>query len=121
LPTAWWPYDFPDFPDKNGSGSEITPGGILVRWINAESEQDVLRSLEDVPSEIWTAEQFSLSIGSAPLYLFDSAYSGAELDAADPLLIRLPSGDYSVFTARHTPDEETDLILHRLTLLPLSA
>ncbi len=39
------------------------PGGLLVRWIYAESDEEVLQSLTQVPDEIWVPEACTFQVG----------------------------------------------------------
>ena len=114
--TAWLPAGPP------GDEDSLAPGGMLVRWSYAESEEEVLRLLDEVPDSVWKAEDFVFEVGPAPLYLFGSAVPGNDLRLAEYLvdeylMIHLPPGRYSVATALYEPNESTALVLHKLDRL----
>lgn len=124
MATAWWPLA------TSGGGSEDV-AGLLVRWMYANSEEDVLRALRREPNITWADGGLTLRVGTAPLYLFDAAVAGEVLLRGEPLIeaentigavakrdyltLRLATGDYGVETAEYQPDAHTMLILHRLT------
>jgi hypothetical protein len=89
-------------------------GGILIRWMHANSEADVLSAIQHVPDELWHDDGLTLEVGSQPLYLFDSAFAGDDLAGDDHLLIHLPTGEYAIATAEYEPDRDTAVVLHRL-------
>ena len=107
--TAWWP----ELPGERG---------LLVRWLVAESEADVIRHLARVPEEIWSDDRVALVTDNERLYLFDSALAGREVMSegdAESLVICLRPGRFSVLTAHYMPDERTRLMLHRLSPEPV--
>jgi hypothetical protein len=96
-------------------------GGIFVRWICAESEDDVRRTLGAIPESAWESTPHRIEVAREGLIVFDSAYPGDALPPpADDVVpaswirIELPPGTYRVDTADHEPDDSTRLILHRL-------
>jgi hypothetical protein len=90
-------------------------GGILIRWVYANSEAEVIETLKHVPETVWQDTGLLLSVGCEPLYLLDAAYSGSELAGDAHMTVQLPSGKYPVATAEYEPDSHTSLVLHRLT------
>jgi hypothetical protein len=94
--------------------------GLIVRWMWAECEEDVLRAVRSVPENVWEATPHRLQVGEGDLLLFDSAYPGDDLpktgDGAEIPWLKLPvpRGTYEIDTADYQPDERTRLILHRL-------
>ncbi len=88
-------------------------GGCFVRWCCAPSADAVAALLSSLPSTGFEVEVSAFTISRGSLLLFDSAYSGEEMDGE--VGIDLPSGDYDVATRTWEPDEETSLVLHRLT------
>ncbi|QEH39075.1 hypothetical protein OJF2_76870 [Aquisphaera giovannonii] len=96
-------------------------GGLLVRWMYAEDEGEVLRAVRSIPESTWEATPHGIVASRAGVLLFDSAYPGDDLPtspgevASSPWLrLALPAGTYDVDTADHAPDEATRLILHRI-------
>jgi hypothetical protein len=95
-------------------------GGIIVRWVHAECEDDVIRALQGVPEDVWEPTPHLIHVSSGGLMVFDSAYAGDELPSTYVgeiipwLRIVIPRGTYEVNTADYQPDRQTHLILHRL-------
>ena len=108
MSTTWWP---------SGSlrnAGNLNSGGILVRWMYAESEDEVLRFLTEIPDDVWKTEDFVFDVGQKPLFLIDAAEAGNELRPDEYLMVHLPPGKYSVATALYEPDERTAVVLHKL-------
>ncbi len=95
--------------------SEGTAGGLLVRWMYADSEAEALRALQRVPETAWRDDGIVLEVGGEGLCLMDAATPRSELADDDHLTIHLPPGTYAFATAEHRPDSQTSLVLHRLT------
>lgn len=96
-------------------------GVLIVRWMYAESEEEVLRAAQSLPEDIWEAMSHQVYVGGGGLVLFDSAYPGDDLPstcddgASVPWMkVPVPMGTYEVDTADYQPDASTRLILHRL-------
>jgi len=95
-------------------------GGIFVRWIHAENEQDVVRAVRSVPESLWARFPDTFEVGIGGLLLLDSACQGDELRPPSAagifswMKLSVPKGTYQVYTADYQPDEWTHLILHRL-------
>src|SRR5260221_7899824 len=98
-----------------GESAEDDTSGVLIRWVYANSEAEVMEALTHVPETAWRDDGLLLSVGREPLYLLDAAYVGSELEGDDHLTIHLPPGRYSIATAEYAPDSQTSLLLHRLT------
>lgn len=92
-------------------------GGILIRWVCANSETDVISALEHGSEATWQDDGVVLRIGREPLYLLDAAYAGSQLEGDDYMTIHLPPGNYSIATTGYEPDRQTSLLVHRLTLI----
>ncbi len=92
-----------------------TYGGMLVRWMFAESEADLLRWLQAIPQGIFHRE-FRFSVERSPLVLFDSAFAGRNVmkQPAVYLSINLDPGTYEIETAIYQPDKQTCMVIHRL-------
>jgi hypothetical protein len=95
-------------------------GGIFVRWVHADQEEDVLRAVRAVPESLWNRFPETIEVGSGGLLLFDSACPSDDL--RPPLAegiyswmpVPVPSGIYEIDTADYEPDDHTRVILHRL-------
>lgn len=104
LSTAWW---------------EVSPTeGILVRWVYGVDDERVIDFLdhvdERVPDRRWKPNGLTFSVGTLPLYLFDTAWPGREVNQTEYLTCALEPGDYAVDTAVALPDADTEVLLHRL-------
>jgi hypothetical protein len=97
----------------------IEEGGLIVRWVHAERDADVLRAVPIVTQDLWAATRHRIHVGACGLLLFDSAYPGDELpsayvgEATPWLRIVIPKGTYEVDTAEYAPDQSIHLVLHR--------
>ncbi len=95
-------------------------GGVLVRWVAAESEEDVVAALGDLESAEWEPAGVSLEVTSGELVLFDAACARGNCgpDSAGSvgsLVIELEPGMYTFETAEYGSDDDTELLLHRLS------
>ncbi len=72
--------------DEPASTTYLPERQLSVRWICADSEDDVIRL---VPRAVETAdwEEAGIWTTSGPAQLFDSAYAGDELDDEQPLAV----------------------------------
>jgi Immunity protein 21 len=96
-------------------------GGVFVRWMYAENEDEVRRAVQSIPESIWEATPHSIEVARAGVLLFDSAYPGDDLPISlgdggtvPWLRLELPSGTYHVESADYSSDDSTRLILHLL-------
>jgi len=95
-------------------------GGLIVRWMWAECEEDVIQVIRSVPEDVWEAISHRFNVGEGDLLLFDSAYPGDDLPTTSAgtnvpwLRVSVPRGTYEIDTADYEPDQRTRLILHRL-------
>ena len=85
-------------------------GGLLVRWIRAESEGEVARHVEGRTFEPAGDDVALIEVRPGPLILFDAACPGYEVDA-DHIVIDLHPGRYMASAAKFDPDESTELVL----------
>ena len=98
----------------------ITDGWLIVRWVHAECEEDVVRAVQSIPEDVWAATPHRLQVDSGGLLLSDSAFPGDDLPSTSVegpfpwLRVPVPEGTYEIDTADYEPDEHTRLILHRL-------
>lgn len=88
-------------------------GGILVRWVYAEGDDQANAALASIPPDIDWEVAGTFTVAASPLELFDSAESGAE-PLGERLQIDLAPGDYKIARANYRPDAETWLQLVRL-------
>ena len=103
MATAWWP-------------SVDRLGGVLIRWRWANNVEAYGAALAQLASLRWSDASLALPVPTGCAVLFDSAYPGWEIEAS--LTLDLVPGAYGVETVEYVPDEETSLLLHRLTLRP---
>lgn len=93
---------------------ETDEGGILVRWFQADSEEELLTAVRNLDSPPETEEADFLQWTEGPLLLFDSACPGAEVEE-DRLVVDLPPGTYLVDAGRVELNETTAAVLVVLT------
>jgi hypothetical protein len=90
--------------------------GAFVRWIAAESEAELLDSVETaLASVVW--EETVVWDVPGPVVLFDSAYLGDEAEEGDHLRIGTAAGRYLVRAAQVTPRPRTTFCLVQLVAL----
>jgi hypothetical protein len=102
--TAWIPYH---------SGN----GGIVVRWVFGESEEEFLNWIDKIPESLFQAEG-AFNVKEPRLLLFDSAAAGCNV-ATRPeeyLSIELQPGRYQIRTAVFRPDKRSCMVVHSLEL-----
>jgi hypothetical protein len=88
-------------------------GGLLVRWVRAESEQEILHHLEGRSFETESDAVAMIEAHPGPLALFDAACPGGEIED-DKLVVDLHPGQYIVTAIGFEPDEQTSLMLVQL-------
>ncbi len=96
-------------------------GGVLVRWMHADDEEDLRRAVDVIPESIWKPTLHEVEVAQEGILVFDSAWPGDDLPPPEGgragflwIHIELPPGTYLVDTADYEPDSSTRLILHRL-------
>lgn len=95
---------------------------VFARWWCGESEEEVnqcLFRLHTAEIQEWK-KSLSFSIRSDKQLLFESIFSGIELDAQQEpnmLQTQLPKGVYEVWTSNWEPNEDTSLILHKFVFV----
>jgi hypothetical protein len=98
-------------------------GGIFVRWIHAENEEDVVQAVRSVPESLWERFPHTFDVGRAGLLLLDSACPSDDLrpppaeGISSWMAVPVPTGTYLVHTADYQPDDRTHVILNRLQLM----
>jgi len=107
MPTAWWP--------------ELDSGaGIIIRWRWAQDEQSALAAVRNSLRGNWSEGGPLFRVLSGSLVLFDSACPGVDIDCTRSgclLTIALGKGHYEIRTLFCEPDDQTAMILHRLSPL----
>lgn len=88
---------------------------LFVRKLAADSEEAALGALERA-MEIASWEVATYWEVQGPVVLFDSAFSAADVGSTSSLHINLAPGRYVVESAYVEPDDDTWLVLIRLTL-----
>ena len=104
--TSWWPY-----PEASG--------GLFVRWVWADDDDRVVKAIKVFSEELWQPANLNIEVVAGPLVLFDSVCSGSDPDCLRTgckIQLDLHSGVYSVSTANYRPNDDTWLIMHRLSL-----
>lgn len=104
MPTNWWPLP-------------TTEGGILVRWMFADNDHNVIQAVQNLSIGSFQPAELTFSVTCPTLVLFDSAFPGVDKDCGATLTITLKEGVYGISTLHYTPDQETSLVLHRLSPL----
>lgn len=85
-------------------------GGLLLRWVRADSEADVLRRIRGRSFEADGDDVAMIEVRPGPLLLFDAACPGYEVES-DRLVIDLHPGRYLASAVDFEPDESTQLIV----------
>ena len=88
---------------------------LFVRRVAADSEQSALAVVGQGLEEAEWEEPTDWDV-PGPVVLFDSAYSAEDLDSTGSLRIDLAPGRYRVESAYVEPDDDTWLVLIRLTV-----
>tara|TARA_R110002072_G_scaffold33030_9_gene100250 strand:+ start:2604 stop:3092 length:489 start_codon:yes stop_codon:yes gene_type:complete len=90
-------------------------GVLIVRWQWAEGESSVQNIIDTLTEEDFknSEEEIEYKSNDGSLLLFDSVLPGDEAEGLD---VNLSESNYLVTTICHAPNDETSLILHRLTL-----
>ena len=89
-------------------------GGLLARWIFAESDAAAEQALTRIPAELSWEPVGAFVVRSSPLRLIDSADGGSDL-ILPSARIEMQPGTYAVTWSRFAFDSETALLLVRLS------
>ena len=90
----------------------FSDGGLLVRWVFAESEEDLISSALNIPIDDYEDSGVSLRISSSSLVLF-AACESSEDELYSRIGFEMALGDYKILTCKHD-SEQLGLISHRL-------
>lgn len=83
---------------------------LLVRWIGADSEEQILNTLRKLNlDQPWIDTNVRIRFRSSELVLFDSVYAGNEV--TDSLIMNISPGNYRVSILSYQPNIQTDLLL----------
>lgn len=113
--TAWWPVT-----KNHSTAPDIV--GYLVRWIAADSEEEMRAAAiaaDQDKTVQWQNTGLSIRVSNQPIYLLDSAAPSSWLEDDDFLTIDLEPGVYEVATADHVPNPRTSMVLHRFSAIDL--
>jgi hypothetical protein len=88
-------------------------GGLIVRWVQGESERELLRHLENRAFETESDRSATIEAHPGPLVLFDAACPGCEIEE-DRLVVDVHPGQYVATAILVEPDERTSLVVIRL-------
>ncbi|MFJ6054881.1 immunity 21 family protein [Streptomyces sp. NPDC092307] len=105
--------------DEPASTTYLPEHGVFVRWVAAESEAELLGSVEAALEDAaWEDGQVWHVPG--PVVLFDSAWPGSEVEPDNHARVELTPGRYEVRAALARPNLDTEFQLVRLVqLLPV--
>ena len=89
-------------------------GGMMVRWVFAESVDELMHWLGKIPDAIFQTE-FLFHVEGPTLLLFDSGLAGRNVKSRpeEYISIELEPGLYEIETAVYKPDERTCMVVHR--------
>lgn len=101
-------------PDQLAWMSDDCGGGVIVKWIGAESDEQVLSGLRSVDLNEFDLSKIHFEVNESPLHLFDAAndFSSGKCDF---LQIEISPGIYSVSTKNFEPSSDLWLFLIRLS------
>lgn len=92
-------------------------GGILCRWMCAESDTEAESALEQAWSQQFVDTGLSLTVRDSAWLLTDCAIPGPKVKANEVLSFSLEHGKYNVQMCTYQPDAVTEFILVRLRLV----
>jgi hypothetical protein len=101
VPTTWLP---------------TSTGGMLVRWVSAESEAEVLRAAGSAGDATWTPTGARFATRAGEHVLFHAGLSGAGVEREN-VPIKLTSGTYDV-TSAMVGEHPVAVFVYRLTWRP---
>jgi hypothetical protein len=84
--------------------------GAFVRWIAADSEEELLDSVEGALASVVREETVTWDV-PGPVVLLDSACPGGEVHEDERLRVEMATGRYRVQAAEVTPGPRTTLCL----------
>ena len=90
--------------------------GAFIKWIGADSEEQVLSSIDKLQALVFTDLPIRFKVNSTQLVAFDSAHRLREL-GNNYIEFNLPTGDYRVSYVNYAPDDSLSLNVIRLRRL----
>jgi Immunity protein 21 len=94
-------------------------GGMLVRWITAQTEEEVLRAAASSVDSTWTPTGARFKTRAGDHVLFHAGLTGLDVDQEN-LPIKLMSGTYDV-TSAMVGEHPVSVFVYRLTWRPEKA
>jgi hypothetical protein len=91
----------------------LTDGGLLVRWVYADSEDALLVAAHSLPNDAYEDSGLSFLVGASPLVLL-AACESSEDKIYPRIEFEIPPGRYRILTSQYEADAGTSLICHRL-------
>lgn len=91
--------------------------GLLIKWIGADSDEQVQAALKDVDTESFEDFPLQIELAEPELFLFDSAWRLANI-GDNYLKLMLQPGRYAVSTLIYEPNDRVSLHLIRLKRIP---
>jgi len=91
----------------------LSDGGLLVRWVCADSEEELIAAAHVIPDSAYVDSGLFLHVGDSPLVLL-AACESVDDQIYPRFQFRLLPGEYSIVTSEYDADENTSLICHRL-------
>jgi hypothetical protein len=93
--------------------SDSTDIGLLVKWIGADSDEQVQAALQDVNMDSFEDFPFQIEVAEPTLFLFDSAWRLADI-GDNYLELKLQPGRYAISMLNYEPNDRVSLHLIRL-------
>jgi hypothetical protein len=85
--------------------------GMLIRWIYADSDEDIINRAKTLHNEPGKEEVFEFKVGNSDLILFPAAESGS-YKVSPRMKFNLSNGTYKISTIEYE-DEQTSVVCHR--------
>lgn len=105
-----------DLPNDITWISRTSIEGLIVKWIGAYSDEEILDSLTHLDFSCFELLPFSFNVSSPELVLFDSAYRLSQT-GDNRLGVQLEPGVYQVSFLNYDPNDRVSLNLLRLKRL----
>lgn len=99
-----------DLPNEMTWISRSSNDGLLVKWVGADSDQQVLDALQSLDFETFKVLPFYFEIAESELCLFDSVWRFGDI-AENHLEVFLEPGRYAVSVLNYEPNEQVWLHL----------
>lgn len=90
----------------------VSDGGLLIRWVYAESENELIAAVDKLPAEAYEDSGISFIVDGPSLVLFAASEPG-DVQIFSRIEINISPGYYRVSTGKYE-DDKTSFISHRL-------